>query len=850
MFTTRLRALSVFVVLAAAAGSGLLLAQAPQTVGTWVGVGSADNPFGNGAHVDVGDGHTLIVGGTGPDGAATNVVANFDTATNQFAIAGTLLTARTGHTAILLKDGRVLVTGGTTNSLVSTDIEIFDPSTGASTLVAQMAEPRRGHVAALLQNGRVLIAGGYTTEDAVLQSAFIFDPSTNSVSPTPSGMNVARASASATSLIDGRVVIIGGTSNGTDDLTSAEIYDPTLQSFTNVSTQLSVPLRGHSAVLLPNNGSVLVAGGTSNGAAQAGVDLFLPTQFPDPFSWGLGQFAPTAAMNAARSSALAGPSATEGYAVATGGGSNDVERYRFATIKSDQDDYTPGEYALITGTGWEPGEQVRLLFQEDPAVHEDYVVTVTADGQGNISTNEWAPELHDLNVRFYLMAIGQQSARRAQTTFTDANNFTVSPLTQSVVAGTTQNFTWTLTAANSGNEATTTFTIPAPWPLPQNAGAGQVTVTGCTSGFTIGTGAANRVITITQSGSAGNGRCGSGQTLVVSYSNVLVPTPAALPQTYTFDIDDVATGGDPTVTVSGGTTSSINSDSPDPSAPGQAVTVEAQVLPVAPATGTINEGTFTINATGGLSCTTATVSAGVASCQITFPTVGSQTITATYNGTLNYRTSTSAVEPHAVNASNALPSIGADYSSVTLDEGMVATNTGTWSDQNAGDTVTLSASVGTVTKDANGPGTWSWSFNANDGPSGPLTVTITANDGTGSSQASFTLTVNNVEPTIAISGAGSVNEGSSYNLTLGSVTDPGADTVSSYIVHWGDGSSDTYGSNGVKTHAYADGPNSYSITVDLVDEDGAYLDQANALSVTVNNVEPTIAVSGASNVNE
>src|SRR5688572_13110892 len=269
MFTTRLRALSVFVVLAAA-GSGLLLAQSPQTVGTWVGVGTADNPFGNGAHVDVGDEHTLIVGGTAPDGAATNVVANFDTATNQFAIAGTLLNARTGHTATLLKDGRVLVTGGATNGLVSTDIELFDPSTGASTLVAQMAEPRRGHVAALLQNGSVLVAGGYTTEGVVLQSAFLFDPATNAVSPTPAGMNVARASASATTMIDGRVVIIGGTNNGTDDLRSAEIYDPTLQSFTNVSTQLSVPLRGHSAVLLPHNGSVLVAGGTSNGAAQAG----------------------------------------------------------------------------------------------------------------------------------------------------------------------------------------------------------------------------------------------------------------------------------------------------------------------------------------------------------------------------------------------------------------------------------------------------------------------------------------------------------------------------------------------------------------------------------------------------
>ena len=93
------------------------------------------------------------------------------------------------------------------------------------------------------------------------------------------------------------------------------------------------------------------------------------------------------------------------------------------------------------------------------------------------------------------------------------------------------------------------------------------------------------------------------------------------------------------------------------------------------------------------------------------------------------------------------------------------------------------------------------------------------------------MTVNNVAPTIAISGAASVNEGSPYSLTLGAVTDPGTDTVTSYIVHWGDGSTDTYASNGVKTHTYADGPNTTAITVDLVDEDGTFLDRANALSV-------------------
>ena len=77
-------------------------------------------------------------------------------------------------------------------------------------------------------------------------------------------------------------------------------------------------------------------------------------------------------------------------------------------------------------------------------------------------------------------------------------------------------------------------------------------------------------------------------------------------------------------------------------------------------------------------------------------------------------------------------------------------------------------------------------------------------------------------PTVAISGDASVNEGSSYSLTLGAVTDPGTDTVSSYVVHWGDGNTNTYSTNGAKTHTYADGPNDYTITVDLTDEDGTF----------------------------
>lgn len=141
-----------------------------------------------------------------------------------------------------------------------------------------------------------------------------------------------------------------------------------------------------------------------------------------------------------------------------------------------------------------------------------------------------------------------------------------------------------------------------------------------------------------------------------------------------------------------------------------------------------------------------------------------------------------------------------------------------------------------------------------DGVTSPvIAVEVVDEDGT-HSIGSLGVTVNNVAPTVTLSGAASVYEGATYTLTLESVIDPGEDTVSHYIVHWGDGDTETIEAadlpaNHQVTHAYADGPSSASIVVDLVDEDGTYL-SAGALNVAVNNVAPTIALIGAASVQE
>jgi hypothetical protein len=827
MFTRRLGWLGVFVALAAV-GSGLLLAQSPQEVGTWVGVGSADNPFGNGAHVDMGDGRTLIVGGTAPDGAATNVVASFDTATNQFTVAGTLLTPRTEHTATLLKDGRVLVTGGTTNALVSTDIEIFDPSTGASTLVAQMAEPRRGHVAALLQSGSVVIAGGYTTENAVLQSAFVFDPAINSVSPTPSGMNVARASASATSLIDGRVVIIGGT-DGTNDLRSAEIYDQSLQTFTATSTQLSVPVHGHSAVLLPHNGSVLVAGGTSNGVAQAGADLFLPAIFPDPFSWGVGQFAPTAAMSTARSSAIAGPSATEGYAVATGGGSNGVERYRFATIKTDKDDYPPGQTAIITGSGWQPNEEVTLLFQEDPAVHDDYVLTVTADSEGNIRHDQWAPEEHDANVRFYLMAIGQQSGRRAQMTFTDSvTSVTItSPTNASPV--TVTSLPATIPVNFNYVTSPTGTTVVTAEILGTSGSASEGLTPGTHSGSTVVTlpvgtsnGSYNLKVTVTNTFGIGSNSKNDNQNsaVIVNVATNVAPSVAFTTapttanegdtKTYNFSITDSDTGQTFTFASgfpdcgTGGTlgSSSINSAS--------------------------KTGTFQCSFPDGPANPTVRVQV-----QDSFSTPANSNI-ATVNVVV------SNVAPQVV--------LSGDTSA---NEGDTKTYTYTVTD--LGDpnpTITESCGANGIKTDTPAPNSFDCTFP--DGPASSM-VEVTANDGDPSDNVgSFSNVVNvaNVAPTVVLTGLATANEGDTQTYTY-TVTDPGNDPNPTIIESCGAFGTriDTATANSFDC-TFPDGPAMSMVLVTANDHDPSNNLGTGSIDVDVANVAPVVDLSGQTSANE
>ena len=202
--------------------------------------------------------------------------------------------SHTSATATLLDDGRVLVVGGYSGSIMSGDatdtVEIFNPATGTWTSARHLNHARAFHTATLIHPagapaGKVLVAGGsnsaYSSSGDTLSSVEIYDPIANTWTDVQP-LHQARSDHSATLLENGQVLIAGGNdpASGEDEtyLASVEIYDPDANSWTD-TTPLGVARGFHTATLLqygPQNGKVLVAGGANNASSVIYTELFDP----------------------------------------------------------------------------------------------------------------------------------------------------------------------------------------------------------------------------------------------------------------------------------------------------------------------------------------------------------------------------------------------------------------------------------------------------------------------------------------------------------------------------------------------------------------------------------------------
>ena len=226
------------------------------------------------------------------------------------------------------------------------------------------------------------------------------------------------------------------------------------------------------------------------------------------------------------------------------------------------------------------------------------------------------------------MATRRSQATTATSALTDsdldgviepaASDFTVTPASQSVAGGSTNSFTWTFSANDSGNVATLTFTIPGGWTAPSAAaGPGQVIVTAGTCAASLST-ISGQIITVNQA----SGGCTSTSTFTLQYLQAVAPSPASS-QTYTF-VNSL--GSDPTVTVAAASSLSITkSDSPDPVNAGANITYTISVSNAAGSAAATG-----INLTDGVPTNTTFVSSSGTGWSCTTPAVGGTgTITCT-----------------------------------------------------------------------------------------------------------------------------------------------------------------------------------------------------------------------------
>jgi hypothetical protein len=239
------------------------------------------------------NGKVLVTGGFAGNGPSFSSTELFDPATARFSRAPSMSAARASHTATRLPDGKVLVAGGYNGDYLSS-AEVFDPATKRFELVGPMTMARSGHSATLLKSGKILITGGTGTGWTFLSQAELFDPRTRTFEAT-GGMRTARESHTATILADGKVFVAGGHRGRRPSVTihsSAEIYDPATGTFAPAGKMTRVRHK-HEAALL-QDGRVLIAGGSDERDARG---AYVSAEIYDPRT---GVFTATGDMNLAR----------------------------------------------------------------------------------------------------------------------------------------------------------------------------------------------------------------------------------------------------------------------------------------------------------------------------------------------------------------------------------------------------------------------------------------------------------------------------------------------------------------------------------------------------------------------
>ncbi|MBI4721774.1 MAG: T9SS type A sorting domain-containing protein [Candidatus Stahlbacteria bacterium] len=227
------------------------------------------------------DGRVLVTGGQPSDVAYTNTCEIYSPTSNTWTNTGPMATARAFHSAVLLFNGKVLAIGGENSSGAISSCEIWDPGTGNWTPVNSLSTARSLHTATLLACGRVFVIGGKGAGGVILGSCEIYDPATGNWGPEGS-LKGARYGHNTILTYSGLVLVLGGYTGSY--AVYSEIWDPAAEIDTltglhqwKSANQLNVGRAYHSSVIVPGlRPWVLIFGGESSSGAINSIERWEP----------------------------------------------------------------------------------------------------------------------------------------------------------------------------------------------------------------------------------------------------------------------------------------------------------------------------------------------------------------------------------------------------------------------------------------------------------------------------------------------------------------------------------------------------------------------------------------------
>jgi N-acetylneuraminic acid mutarotase len=230
------------------------------------------------------DEKVIIIGGFSSPSNSNSLksIEVFDSSSKTFDnVTLNLQDGRRNHTAVVIKDGRIMIAGGWDANNILDTVEFFNPkSTTKVTLGPKMATKRWEHTAVVVDNSgteEVMIAGGGGFSP--LSSIESFIPSSNSYLSTAA--LVPDRGYHTTEIVkdsSGKklVVVIGGEGSG-GILDSIEVYDPAKDEFF-AKKSLATARYAHASVVINHNGTekVMIIGGYNNSGTVSSIEIYNP----------------------------------------------------------------------------------------------------------------------------------------------------------------------------------------------------------------------------------------------------------------------------------------------------------------------------------------------------------------------------------------------------------------------------------------------------------------------------------------------------------------------------------------------------------------------------------------------